>query len=132
MYLWPRKDDPRTGARSDGTYDYRGPASLAALRDVIKFPLGQNTNFDGYYLDELIDITPLYKNVGIHASSHSGVMATNVLAFYADELENVTYFVGRENPTIDEMYALEFGHFDYGLRRPVYNPYYDSRVKVYT
>jgi hypothetical protein len=33
------------------------------------------------------------------------------------------YLVGRENPTRDEMYPLELGHFD-EHRNQVYNPYY--------
>jgi hypothetical protein len=123
-YLWPGKVDPETRARSDGKYDYGGPGSLAAFKDVIRFASGLEKDVDGHYLHELIDVKPLYDNVGIHASSHSGVMATNVLAFYGDELESVKYLVGRENPTIDEMYPLEFGHYDYEIRGPVYNPYY--------
>ena len=122
-YLWPGKDDPRTGAKSDGVYDYCGPDSLAALRDVIRFASGLTPDVDGYYIDDLLEVKPLTDNVGIFASSHAGVPATNVLAHHGQEMPTVKYFVGRENPTMDEMYALELGHFD-DRGRPVFNPYY--------
>ena len=125
-HLWPGKRDPETKTASDGEYDYGGPKSLAALRDTIRFASGEITNVDGFYLHELISITPLYDNVGLFASSHAGVVGTNVLAYYGESLTSVKYFVGRENPTMAEMYPLELGHFD-DRRNPVYNPYYDHR-----
>src|SRR3989344_233008 len=62
------------------------------------------------------------ENLGLYAFSHPGIAATNVLALYADELD-VKYFVGRENPTSDELYALELGYWD-EKNNPVYNPFY--------
>jgi len=123
-YLWPGKEDPETGAASEGTYDFGGPKSLAALRGTILFASGLWPDVRGYYINELMEMNPLTDNVGLYASSHAGVVATNVLAYHAEELSSVRYFVGRENPTRDEMYALEFGHFD-DARNPVFNPYYD-------
>jgi len=124
-YLWPGRDDPRTGARSDGVYDYGGPDCLAALRDVIRFACGEIPNSDGLYLDELLAVTPLFDNVGLYAFSHSGIVGTNVLALHGRDLQRVKYFIGRENPTIDEMYPLEPGHYS-DNRVPVFNPYYDQ------
>ena len=124
-YLWPERVDPATGAQSEGVYDYGGSDSLEVLRDVIRFASGLIPDVDGYYIDELVAVTPLTDNVGLFASSHSGVMATNVLAHHGSELPAVKYLVGRENPTRDEMYPLELGHFD-DQRNPVYNPFYDE------
>jgi len=124
-YLWPERVDPDTGAQSEGVYDYGGPDSLEVLRDVIRFASGLIPDVDGYYIDELVTVTPLTDNVGLFASSHSGVMATNVLAHHGSELPTVKYLVGRENPTRDEMYPLELGHFD-DQRNPVYNPFFDE------
>jgi hypothetical protein len=121
--MWPGKTDMDTGLKSDGTYDYGGPDSLASLRDTIRFALGEIPDVYGYYLHELIDVNPLYDNVGMFASSHAGVVATNVMAYYGETFSNLKYFVGRENPTMSEMYPLEIGHFD-ELHKPVYNPYY--------
>ncbi|MDY6911338.1 MAG: hypothetical protein SVM79_03140 [Chloroflexota bacterium] len=122
--LWPGKTDPQTKISSDGEYDYGGPNSLASLRDTIRFALGKIPDIDGNYLHELIALEPLYDNVGLFASSHAGVVATNVMAYHGNSLTGLRYFVGRENPTMAEMYPLEIGHFD-DRRNPVYNPYYD-------
>jgi hypothetical protein len=123
-HLWPGKTDPETKIASEGEYDYGGPKSLAALRDTIRFALGEIPNIDGLYLHELIEVQPLYDNVGLFASSHAGVVATNVLAYHGESLTGLKYFVGRENPTMAEMYPLEIGHFDES-RKPIYNPYYN-------
>jgi len=121
--LWPGKTDPATKVSSEGEYDYGGPASLASLRDTIRFASGEIPNIEGHYLHEIIDIDPLYDNVGMFASSHAGVVATNVMTYYGELFPSLKYFVGRENPTMSEMYPLEIGHFD-DRHRPVYNPYY--------
>ncbi|HEY71335.1 MAG TPA: hypothetical protein G4O08_12210 [Anaerolineae bacterium] len=124
-HLWPGKTDPESGMHSEGTYDFGGPNSLAALRDVIRFALRLESDIDGRDLHELIAIEPLYSNVGLFASSHAGVVATNVMAYYGEDLRGLRYFVGRENPTMAEMYPLEIGHYD-DRRQPIYNPYYDA------
>jgi len=123
-HLWPGKRDPDSGIASDGTYDFGGPLSLAALRDAIRFALGEIPDIRGAYIHDLIDVEPLYDNVGLFASSHAGVVATNVIAYHGEAFPGLKYFVGRENPTMAEMYPLEIGHFD-EQRRPVYNPLYD-------
>ena len=125
-HMWPGKTDQQTKISSEGEYDWGGPDSLAALRDTIRFALGQIADVNGAYLHELISIEPLYDNVGLFASSHAGVVATNVLAYYGEDLEGLKYFVGRENPTMAEMYPLEIGHFG-ERRQPIYNPYYDHQ-----
>lgn len=122
-YMWPERQDPRSGALSEGVYDYGGPQSSRVLCDVIRFASGLIPDIDGRYIGDLVDVTVLTDNVGLWASSHAGVMGTLVLARLGAELPNVKYFVGRENPTRDEMYPLEIGHFD-EQRNPVYNPYY--------
>ena len=123
-HLWPGKTDPETGIRSEGEYDFGGPDSLSALRDTIRFALGEIPNVEGRYLHEMIELEPLYDNVGLFASSHAGVVATNVMAYYGESFTGLKYFVGRENPTMPEMYPLEIGHFDEN-HHPRYNPYYD-------
>jgi len=123
-HLWPGKRDPEAGIASDGHYDFGGPLSLAALRDTIRFALGEIPDIRGAHLHELVEVQPLYDNVGMFASSHAGVVATNVMAYHGDAFPGLKYFVGRENPTMAEMYPLEIGHFD-EQRRPIYNPFYD-------
>ena len=121
-YLWPGTSDP-SGAESEGTFDYGGPVSIMALRDVLRFATGEIPDRDGHFLNELIAITPLTDNVGLYAFSHPGIAAVNVLALYGDQLPGVKYFVGRENPTIDILSAVEIGYFDEN-NVPVLNPLY--------
>lgn len=123
-HLWPGKTDPETGIASDSVYDIGGPLCLAALRDTIRFALGIIPDDHGAYLADLIDVTPYYDNVGLFASSHAGVVATNVMAYHGESFPGLKYFVGRENPTMVEMYPLEIGHFS-ATRNPIYNPFYD-------
>jgi hypothetical protein len=120
-YLWPGM--AAQGASSDGVFDYGMENSIQALHDVILFASGEIPNVDGFYLADLVTIRPEYSNVGIYAFSHPGQAAVNVLALYGDELSGVGYFVGRENPTIDKLTAVEVGYFD-NNRHPVLNPLY--------
>jgi hypothetical protein len=123
-YIWPGKYDKITGVVSEGEYDFGGEDSLAALRDTIRFASGEIPDIKGDYLHDLVEVEVLYDNVGLFASSHAGVVATNVMAYFGEDLQSLKYFIGRENPTMDEMYALEIGHFD-DSREKVLNPYYD-------
>lgn len=123
-YLWPGRFDPESGATSAGVFDHGGPESLALLRDVINFASGVKPNVDGHYLEDLIAVTPLATNVGLWASSHAGVVATNVLAYHGSEMPRVKYLIGRENPTMPVMYPLELGHFD-DDRNKVLNAFYN-------
>lgn len=123
-YLWPGNSDLVTGAESSGTDDYAGPDSLAALRDVIRFALGEIPNTDGNYIADIVSVTPLLDNVGIYAFSHPGVAATNVMAYYGDAIADVKYFIGRENPVSDEQYPLELGYWDDDDGSLVTHPYY--------
>lgn len=122
-YLRPGVTDPETGASSSGTTDYGGPHHLAALRDVIRFACGVTPDTAGYTIGERLAVTALTTNVGLFASSHSGIVATNVLAHHGDQIPQLRYLVGRENPTRDEMYPLEIGHFT-DTREQIENPHY--------
>lgn len=113
--IWPGLNDPSTGFSSDGSYDYGGPNCLSALRHVLRFAAGQTNTFDGYKVTDMganSGIAPLAGNVGIYAFSHPGIAATLVMAQYGRELSDISYFVGRENPTQDVLTAVELGHWD--------------------
>lgn len=120
-YLWPGISD--RDAASEGKFDYGGKDSIQALRDVIRFVSGEVPNSEGYTLDELVAFQPLYNNVGIYAFSHPGQAAVNVLGLHGDQLSQVGYFVGRENPTMDKLTAVEVGYFNQ-KNRPELNPLY--------
>jgi len=129
-YLWPGRLDAETGMRSEGEYDYGGPLSLSALKDVIRFASGLTLDINDNSIADLATVPVITNNVGLFASSHSGVVATNVLAYFGDEIPSVKYLVGRENPTRDEMYPLELGHFDGSPAEgnKVDNPFYDEEI----
>jgi len=109
--MYPGRSDGE-GQSSEGEDDFGGPDSVKALKDVLLFAMGEKNNSDGYSLKELSGIEPLYSDVGIYAFSHPGIAATAVLGSYPDELENIAYLVGRENPTSDLFSSLELGHWN--------------------
>ena len=39
-YVWPGAEHPRSGACSEGVFDHGGPTSIASLRDVVRYALG--------------------------------------------------------------------------------------------
>lgn len=129
-YLWPGRLDAKTGIKSDGEYDYGGPLSLSALKDVIRFASGLTPDVNGKYIGDISIVPVLIENVGLFASSHSGVVATNVLAYYGNEIPSVKYLVGRENPTLDEMYPLELGYFNGSPAKQnrVSNPFFKEEI----
>ncbi len=112
-YLWPGETDAHTRAKSDGTFDYGGETSIAALRDVLRFAAGLLPDKDGRLITDLAKaagVTALTEEVGVYAFSDAGIAAISVLALYGDQLQNVQYFVGRENPTGDSLATLELGY----------------------
>jgi hypothetical protein len=122
-YLWPGQQDTRARVRSDGRFDYGGPASIQALRDVIRFACGLNPDKDGHFLSDLTGIPALTQEVGLYAYGEAGMAAVDVLSAYGDKMLNVLYFIGRENPTSDTLADLELGYWDSnGLA--VINPLY--------
>lgn len=109
--LYPGVTDQQSGVKSDGTFDYGGPLSVAAYRDVIKFASGDLADKDGLKITDRITTTIITDNVGLFAFSHPGLMSTNVMAYFGTELPHVHYVVNRESPTVDTMFPLELGHY---------------------
>jgi hypothetical protein len=122
-YLWPGKTDARSGVRSEGEYDYGGPASIQALRDVLRFASGRQTDVNGRSLGGLVPVRPLTDELGLYAFSHAGIAALNVIALYGDDFPSLQYYIGHENPTVDTLSCLEVGHYDEN-GFPVANPLY--------
>jgi hypothetical protein len=120
-YLWPGKSEP-TGERSEGVFDYGGEDSIQALSDIVAFASGSGKNVDGYMLHEMIQIQPMYSNSGLHAFSHPGIAMINTMALYRDKLPNVSWLVGRENPTDDIFSSVELGYWEDDMRH--LNPLY--------
>ena len=121
--LYPGTTDKVSGVSSEGTFDYGGEQSVKAFRDVIKFAGGTLEDRDSLTIGERVSMPVLTKNIGIFAFSHPGIMSTNVMGYYGNELPNVRYVVNRESPTVDTLYPLEIGHYDDGIANN--NPAYE-------
>ncbi|QWR76946.1 hypothetical protein [Candidatus Magnetomonas plexicatena] len=125
-FLWPDHTTNIEGidVTSEGVFDYGGQNTILALRDVVLFILGVTKNTDGFYISDILSVTPLLSDVGIYAYSHTGMEATNLLARHGSAIKNLAYLVTMESPTEDKMFAMEVGNYDYqGI--PTYNPYYN-------
>ena len=124
-YIWPGAEDPQTGSCSEGVFDHGGPTSIASLRDVVRYALGELKDIEGKLIAERVQgMKP--GHVGLWAFSHPGIAAVNVLSNHGDDLKNVAWLVGRENPTQDQHCAVELGHFE-GKGIKVLNPLYDYK-----
>lgn len=116
-YLWPGMQDSNSGVFSDGEYDYGGENCQLALKEVILFTLGEKEDVKGNLINHYHQT--LNDNVGLYAFSHPGIIAVNTLSKYSDELSDVAWLVGRENPTSDKIFAVELGYVNTDE-----NPYY--------
>jgi hypothetical protein len=122
------------GVQSDGIDDFGGENSMEALKDATLFAAGKIPNRDGKLLNDLIQIRPDFENIGFYAFSHPGIIATKTLAKY-EELSVVDYFVGRENPTVDKISAMEIGYFkgEEAYSNPLYKypkSYAEGNIKI--
>lgn len=118
-FLWPGWADDC--CESEGVFDYGGPTDIAALRDVLRFALGDLPTVDGQRIQDLVQLPVLLDDVGLWASSHPGMAAVNVLALHGDELGGVAWYIGRENPTVGPLASMEIGYYD-ADGEPVLNP----------
>ncbi len=123
-YLWNGTRSKSTGVTSEGEFDYAQIQGIQVLRDVLLYATGQLADVDGAMLADKSTVTPLYDNVGVFAFSHPGLATVNVMAQYGNQLRGIAWFVGRENPTVDTLTAVEAGYFtDSG--KPALNPFYE-------
>lgn len=113
-HLFPGNSDS-VGVRSDGEIDYGGTNSIAGLAAVVRFALGMTPDLNGHYLHDLVEVEPLYNNVGLNTFSHPGIAAANVLATHGATFSNrVAYLIGGENPTCPALVTKEAGSSDTG------------------
>ncbi|HTX90446.1 MAG TPA: hypothetical protein VMC09_04435 [Anaerolineales bacterium] len=123
-YLWPGIKDPRTGVKSTGTFDYGGEQSTQILTDVLRFASGLETDVEGRRIFGLATVPPLTDEVGVYANVDAGIVAVNAFSINGTQLQdNVSYYIGRENPTVDTLSAMELGYYD-DTNQPVANPFY--------
>ena len=115
LFAFPGGGDGAT--RSGGTYDHRGLASLAAVRDVVRFLRGELPDHNGCTITDLIPY-PIIQ-VGLVGSSNGGNTAVVAMGLFGKKME-VDWYVGWENPA-----GVQFTTVDIGSRNkpnPAYIP----------
>jgi len=116
----------RAEAASGGTYDYRGPKSIEALRDVILFALGKTADTKGQKLSELIKgIRALTSNVGLHGGSHGGNACGAAMGLWGHLFPELAWYVSMESPYGDGAVDVILGS-----RRNRLNPAYDPNTGI--
>jgi hypothetical protein len=136
-------------AQSGGSYDFRGMTDLAALKDVLRFALGLQTDTAGQYLGDITgSIIPDHSNVGMIAYSNGGNTNICVTGIFGEEIPGFAWLLNWESPVGDGMPQAEAGSKITSLRpfnpllNPAYNPdngqwnmslvAYDSLIRIPT
>jgi hypothetical protein len=110
VFLFPGGYDPMSGRRSDGTYDYRGPNSIAALRDVIRYAAGELTDADGQTIDQRLPVKVLHDNIGLLGSSNGGNIVVAVAAEHGAQLAgHLRYLIQWESPVSSQIATVDAG-----------------------
>ncbi len=99
VFLHPGGVDPASGRSSDGIYDYRGPASIAALRDVALFAAGEIASASGQTVSDVVGMPVLTNGVGLLGSSNGGNIVLAVAAQHGATLaDKVRWILQWESP----------------------------------
>ncbi|NOZ30283.1 MAG: hypothetical protein GXP39_19825 [Chloroflexi bacterium] len=110
VFLFPGGTDPVAGRSSDGTYDYRGPDSIAALRDVIRYAAGDLTDSRGRTIDDVVPMPVLHDNIGLVGSSNGGNIVVAVAAKHGGDLAgHLRYIVQWESPVSSQIATVDLG-----------------------
>lgn len=113
-------------ARSGGTYDYRGPKCVKALRDVILFAMGEIADTRGRKIQDLVSDSPvLTSNVGLHGGSHGGNACGAVMGLHGQDFPTLAWYVSMESPYGEGAVGAELG-----ARRGRLCPAYDPNTGV--
>ncbi|MBM3747851.1 MAG: hypothetical protein FJW34_18850, partial [Acidobacteria bacterium] len=109
--------------RSGGTYDFRGPASVRALADVIAFATGRTRSLEGKSIQDYLGQTKaLTGQVGVIGWSLGGTTIAAALGMHGAELRGLKWYASHESPYGEGVIDGEFGAWN----RP--NPFYDART----
>jgi hypothetical protein len=112
--------------RSGGSYDFRGPACIRALADVIRFATGRLADREGRRIGELgRGVSVLATNVGIVGSSHGGNACGMAMALHGAEFSDLAWYASMESPYGEGAANVELGGRESGV-----NPAYDPRTGV--
>ena len=118
-------------AASGGLYDRRGPRSLAAVRDVVRFASGEINDHLDRSLAELIEpIVPLGDNIGLVGWSNGGNTTICAAGAHGDSMPGLAWIVNWESPVGDGMPTVEAGCIVPGTN-PLVNPAYNESTGVF-
>ncbi|MBW2263188.1 MAG: hypothetical protein JRG91_14560, partial [Deltaproteobacteria bacterium] len=104
---------------SSGTYDYRGADSKRAMRDVLRYAMGELPDDDGFLITERIPWADT-DLVGVVGMSHGGNLVLTTLADHGSALSGLDWFASWESPVGDQYVSVELG----SIHDVVLNPYY--------
>lgn len=79
--------------QSGGIYDYRGPESQTALKDVLLFAAGKIPDTKGHFIGELMPVKVATTNVGLVGWSNGGNVVMVTLARFSQELSSIVNWV---------------------------------------
>ncbi len=112
--------------KSGGKYDYRGPGSVRALADVIRFATGRKADTQGRRIDALTGrVAPLRTNCGLIGWSHGGNACGVVMALHGHEFADLAFYASMESPYGEGAVNVELGGHRDGV-----NPAYDPETGV--
>jgi len=116
-----------SGMQSGGRYDKRGPQCITALRDVVRFAMGQVTDRNSQTLSDLCgSIRPDASNVGLVGWSNGGNATLAAAGSWISEFSNLAWIVNWESPVGDGMPTTEAGgHGSTVSGNPEVNPAYN-------
>lgn len=110
VFLFPGGTDPLAGRSSDGTYDYRGANSIAALRDVIRYAAGELTDSLGRTIDDVLPVPVLHDNIGLLGGSNGGNVIVAVAGEHGGDLNGyLRYIVQWESPVSSQIATADLG-----------------------
>jgi hypothetical protein len=124
-FLFPGGESgpPRDGKplRSGGAYDSRGPASVRALADVIRFSQGKTRSSEGKTIQEYVPgVKVLTGETGVIGWSLGGTTAAAAFGMHGAELSGLKWYASHESPYGEGVIDGEFG--THGSP----NPHYDA------
>jgi hypothetical protein len=127
-FLFPGGEFVQGGRRSDGAYDYRGPASILALRDVVLYAAGELGDDRNRTIDEVVDVAVLHDNIGLVGMSNSGNTIAAVAAIHGEELDGLLrYLIQWESPVSSQIATRDLGRPLLEPGRPFQGDYENPR-----
>ena len=104
-----------------GAYDYRGPACIKAVADVVRWISGDLLDGEGLTLAGHLDAaTPLAGLTGLVGFSNGGNLTLSAMATGGPAMAKVGFVVNWESPVGDGMVDVEAGGA--GNTNPAYDP----------